>query len=346
MGFKPRFKITNTTLNNLTQVSASKSFIEKAPIIPVWEAKLRKQAIVRSAHFSTAIEGNKLTLEEVESILEGKEVEYVRLRDRQEVLNYKKIIVFISTNPEVTVETINRINKISLEKIDEKNGGELRKIQNYVVKQNEDGTKQIIYTPPKPDEVPRLIKELVEWVHEEIGKKTSSVLVAGVAHHQLVTIHPYVDGNGRTARALATLILYNSGYDIKKLFSLEEYYDQDLAHYYDSIQKAMDMKDLTEWLEYFTEGIATELTRIEKEILELTKKQKVAVEPEKLRIELNRRQLKALNHIRKEGKITNREYRKKFGVSNYTAYKDLEELHKRRLVKKVGKGRTTYYTTE
>lgn len=346
MGFEPRFKITNTTLNNLTQISASKSFIEKAPIIPVWEAKLRKQAIIRSAHFSTAIEGNKLTLEEVESILEGKDVEYVRPRDRQEVLNYKKIIEFISTNPEVTVQTINRINKISLEKIDEKNGGELRKIQNYVVKQNEDGTKQIIYTPPKPDEVPGLMKELVEWVHEEIGKKTSPVLVAGVAHHQLVTIHPYVDGNGRTARALATLILYSNGYDIKKLFSLEEYYDEDLARYYDSIQKARDMKNLTGWLEYFTEGIAIELSRIEKEILELTKKLKVAVEPDKLRIELNRRQLKALDRIQKEGKITNREYRKKFGVSNYTAYKDLKELLKKRLVKKVGKGRTTYYAIE
>jgi len=89
------------------------------------------------------------------------------------------------------------------------------------------------------------------------------VLVAGIAQFQLVHIHPFVDGNGRTSRLLSTLCLYRAGYDFKRLFTISEYYDRDRAAFYAAIQnvRTVDM-DLTGWLSYFVAGLATQLQEV------------------------------------------------------------------------------------
>ncbi len=341
--YKPKYKISNRILKNLNRVSAAHNLVVNAPLIPKWEAKLRKEAMIRSVHFSTSIEGNKLTLDEVKAVFEGKEI-YARLRDKQEVLNYKKVLEFIDKEPELTIETIKKINKINLEKIDEKNGGEFRKVQNYVVRKKTGKTK-IIYTPPKFFDVPKLMKDLIEWIDETIKKDVSSIIIAGIAHYELVSIHPFIDGNGRTARALATLILYKLGYDTKRLFSLEEYYDQDLASYYSALQsgqKNRGNEDLTYWIEYFSEGIANEMTRIEKQILDISRdkmlKEKVG------QLELNKRQMKVVVYLQKKTRITNREYQRLFPeVNRKTLARDLKELADKKLIKMKGEKKGVYY---
>ena len=117
--FKPNYKISNKILKNLNRISAAHNLIINAPLIPKWETKLRKEAMIRSAHFSTAIEGNKLTLAEVKAIFEGKIV-YAKSRDQQEVINYKKVLEFISKEPELSIDTIKEINRLTLDKIDKK----------------------------------------------------------------------------------------------------------------------------------------------------------------------------------------------------------------------------------
>lgn len=342
--YNPKYKISNKVLKNLNRISAAHNLIVNAPLIPKWEAKLRKEAMIRSAHFSTSIEGNKLTLEEVKAVFEGKEV-YARPRDKQEVLNYKKVLEFINREPELTIETIKKINKINLEKIDEKNGGEFRKVQNYVVREKA-GKREIIYTPPKSSEVPELMQDLILWIDTAIKKEISPIIIAAISHYELVSIHPFIDGNGRTARALATLILYKLGYDTKRLFSLEEYYDQDLASYYSALQSGQKdrgkKEELTFWLEYFSEGIANELTRIEKQILDISRdkmlKEKIG------QLELNQRQIKAIAYLQKKGKITNREYQGLFPKLNRkTLARDLKELADKKLIKMKGEKKGVYY---
>ena len=137
--------------------------------------------------------------------------------------------------------------------------GKYRKVQNYVVNSI---TKEIIYTPPLPSKVPQLMREFVKWLNKK--SDISPVLTAGISQYRFVDIHPFLDGNGRTARVLCTLILYLNGYDFKRLFSLSEYYDKNRRKYYDAIQSVRENDmDMTGWLEYFTEGLKNQLREVE-----------------------------------------------------------------------------------
>ena len=115
--------------------------------------------------------------------------------------------------------------------------------------------------PPPPSDVPALMRELVAWLRAETA--VHPVLVAGVAQFQLVHIHPFVDGNGRTSRLLSTLYLYRAGYDFKRLFTLSEFYDRDRAQFYRALQEVRERDlDLTGWLEFFVDGLATQLAEV------------------------------------------------------------------------------------
>jgi len=112
---KPNYKISNKLLNYLSRISAAHNLITNALLVPKWEAKLRKDAMIKSAHFSTRIEGNSLTLDEVKDLFDGKDV-YARPRDKQEVINYKKVLEFADKEQDINIETIKEINRINLKK--------------------------------------------------------------------------------------------------------------------------------------------------------------------------------------------------------------------------------------
>jgi Fic family protein len=137
--------------------------------------------------------------------------------------------------------------------------GEYRRVQNYVANSV---TRKVIYTPPPPLQVPPLMAGFVSWLKAE--QEVHPILVAGVAQFQLVHIHPFLDGNGRTARLLSMLCLYRKGYDFKRLFTLSEYYDRDRSSYYRAIQSVREQElDLTDWLEFFTLGLSSQLAEVQ-----------------------------------------------------------------------------------
>jgi len=193
----------------------------------------------------------------------------------------------------IDLRTIRHIHHLTLEGLSAGyEAGEFRKVQNYVVNSK---TGEVIYTPPPANEVPILMMELVDWLRSEGAMELSPILKAGVAHYQLVTIHPFLDGNGRTARALATLILYHDGYDIKKLFSLEEYYDANPFSYYSSLQSGRTTGELTTWLEYFTLGLAEEMQRVKGLVLVHSRDRALR---EKIgQVGLSKRQLAILSYV-------------------------------------------------
>jgi Fic family protein len=123
-------------------------------------------------------------------------------------------------------------------------------------------TRTIIYMPPEAKDVASLMKGMITRINE--SQDIPCPIVAGIAHYQFATIHPYYDGNGRTARLLTTLILHSGGYDLKGLYSLEEYYARHLGAYYEAISIGESHNyymgraeaDITQWVEYFIEGMA------------------------------------------------------------------------------------------
>jgi len=144
--------------------------------------------------------------------------------------------------------------------------------------------------------------EMVEWINAP--GDVHPVLVSGVAQFQLVHIHPFLDGNGRASRLLSTLCLYRAGYDFKRLFTISEYYDRDRAAFYGAIQSVREHgMDMTGWLEYFVEGLSTQLT-------EVRQRGEGAIRRDVLAIEhgLSDRQAKALGHAMEHDGLTIHEY--------------------------------------
>jgi Fic family protein len=125
-------------------------------------------------------------------------------------------------------------------------------------------THAIVYLPPEAHDVPLLMQQLVAWLAQAREQQLQCPIIAGIAHYQFVTIHPYYDGNGRTARLLATLLLYEGGYRLKGLYTLDEHYAYNLGKYYESLTVGpshnyyfgREEADITPWLEYFCEGMA------------------------------------------------------------------------------------------
>jgi Fic family protein len=127
--------------------------------------------------------------------------------------------------------------------------------------------------PPEAKDVPGLMSGLIQW----IAKNTHlpCPIVAAIAHYQFATIHPYYDGNGRTSRLLTTLVLHLGGYDLKGLYSLEEYYAKNLLGYSRAISIGPSHNyycgradsDITPWIEYFTEGMAYAFDKVVDQML-------------------------------------------------------------------------------
>ena len=110
-------------------------------------------------------------------------------------------------------------------------------------------------------EIPAMMSLLVKWLNTETD--IHPVLVSGIAQFQLVHIHPFLDGNGRTSRLLSTLCLYRAGYDFKRLFTISEYYDLDRTAFYKSIQSVRENgMDMTGWLEFFVAGLESQMLQV------------------------------------------------------------------------------------
>ena len=255
--FAPNFRYTNRIVNNLIEITSAREIILNSYLVPKWEVSLRRDALIKAAHASTAIEGNPLTLEEVSQLAEGREVMASR-KAKQEVLNYLNVLERIEkyrNGGNVTEKSILWMHKdITKETLDSfEHEGNYREIQVYVGNRI---TGEVTFMPPPPQDVPVLMGALIEWLNSDDSCNLSPVLVAGMSHYEFVRIHPFVDGNGRTARALATPILHLREFDIKKFFVLDDYYDSDRMVYYNAL-KSVDPEthDLTDWLEYFTEGV-------------------------------------------------------------------------------------------
>lgn len=163
-------------------------------------------------------------------------------------------------------------------------------------------------------------------------------MAAAIAHHQLVTIHPFADGNGRAARVLATLILYQRGYDIRKIFALEDYYNLDRAGYYQAIRQANEKKDLTQWLEYFAWGLLKEMESVWEKAAQFS----FEIKQDK-QIYLSRRQREILDFAAVNAQVFRSDVVDICSVSPRTAHRELKQLTRLGLLKAVGQGRSSRY---
>ncbi|HSX37782.1 MAG TPA: Fic family protein [Chlamydiales bacterium] len=268
--FIPLYTIDVNMASCLLRIESAKEKVNYLPMTPSVLASLRETARLYTTHYSTMIEGNRLEPEQIEQILKLDGHFPGRKREENEIKGYyaalQQIEHWAVRKVPITENLIQTIHALVM-------GAGRTKVKptpyregQNVIRDNR--TKAIVYMPPEAKDVPELMKGVVEWIAK--NQHIPGPIVAGIAHYQFATIHPYFDGNGRTARLLTTLILHLAGYDLKGLYSLEEYYATNLADYYDAISIGPSHNyylgradsDITKWIKYFIEGMAVSFENV------------------------------------------------------------------------------------
>ena len=330
--WQPQYTLTPAIARGLMAIEAARAVVETTPLPPVVEAELRRQARVRSAHYSTRIEGNRLTLAQAEAVVSSSKAQVRgRERDVREVRHYWNALLRVeewaAAKAPLTEELIRRMHAL-VEKGPRSRPTPYRDGQNVI---RDSASNAIIYLPPEAPDVPALMAALVDWCNAAEKEGLPAPLIAGLAHYQFVTIHPYYDGNGRTARLLATLILSRAGYGLNGFLALEEQHARDLETYYHSLAvyphhnyyAGRAEADLTPWLEYFIATVADVFSTVKGEALAYAR-QGMAVEPDLLR-KLDARARRVFALFAQQDQITTPQVAATLGLSDRMARNLLQE---------------------
>ena len=203
-------------------------------------------------------------------------------------------------------------------------------------------TGEVLFRPPAPGQVPREMVSLLRWLNSEGAAGLHPVLVAGIAHYEFLRIHPFVVGNGRVARALVTLILNIRHFEATTFLVLDEFYNSHRNSYFQHLWSVNQIsQDLTNWLEYFVEGVVESLTELETRLSGLPVERKL--EKLKPRRPLTERQKGVVEHILEKGWITSSELGQTLGISRQAALKELNKLVGLKLIELVGEKRGAHY---
>jgi len=335
--FNPKFTISNQLLANIKQVNSLIINLNFQRFPSLITMEFEKSAREVSAFASTSIEGNPLPLTEVKRILKNLPQ---NIRDSEkEVLNYNQALQFLDQkNENLSLSLILEIHKLVTQNLLQKSdSGKIRKKPVVV---NDPRTGNPVYWPPDAEDVNSLMEDLISYISIQ-RTMIDPLILAGIFHKQMVIIHPFMDGNGRTTRLVTKVLLAEMGLNTFKLFSFENYYNQNVTRYFQQVGERGNYYDLIEridftaWLEYFTGGVIDELFRVQK-LLAIT-----GLEPG---IRLQPFLLKILETIEEKGFITDRHYAQITDRAKATRTLDFQKLLLLGLIERKGKGRATYYT--
>lgn len=232
--------LTNDILKKISSIDENRFSLKTIELPQIVKNRLRKNSKKKSSYASNKIEGNPLTESQANEAMERDSHKHF-LKPEQEVRNYflalnlleEKLKNKVAFSKELLLEVQAMVEKgASKEKIGLR--GEMPPGVLFAVYDSESGVPE--YIPPEYTDIPTLLDELVEYVNTT---DDHPLIIAAVVHYQLVTIHPFEDGNGRTARLMSGYILDLNGYGFNGIGSLEEYFAYDPEEYYASLQMGL-----------------------------------------------------------------------------------------------------------
>jgi Fic family protein len=335
--FKPVYKLNNTLLNNIVKIKNLISSLNDQKFPELVLARFEKDSYAISAHASTSIEGNPIPLTDVRKILKNTPI---HIRDTEkEILNYNKALIHLNTlvtNPKPVTNTfICTTQSMVIDGLMEKKNVGKYRVEQVVV--NDPIKRKIAYIPPNASDVTHLMNQLVTYLEKEYNN-IDPLILAGIFHKQFVVVHPFMDGNGRTARLVTKYLLARMGLDTFQLFSFENYYNQNVTKYFASVGVLGDYYDIvgkldfTDWLIYFTDGIIDELLRVQKLL-------KISIVPNRP----TEYEKKIIEYIKNKGSISKSEYEKITDRAHSTQILDLKKMVDKNIILKQNKGKATYY---
>lgn len=265
MSFVPKFLYSDEVVRHLGQIEAARAVIDLLPLPPDTSLRLRHDALQRSTHSSTQIEGNPLTEAAVRAAIAAGQRQGSKAE--QEVRNYwralDRVEEFAVIGVPISEKFIQELHRLVIVI----SGGRRGKRSDYRVAECpvvDTVTRRIDYGPPKPEDVPQLMTELVAWLNSQKAQDMATPVRAAILTHRFLSIHPFGDGNGRTGRLLATAELWRSGYRMRGFFSFDEYFNRDRDRYYRNLQMGLPVDfyegrhdpDHGPWVNYFVEVMA------------------------------------------------------------------------------------------
>ena len=316
--------LNNKLLNSIIEIEKNKTILENTKVPIELSNKFRKNTRKRSSYASNAIEGNPLSYQQAENAIESKNRHF--LKPEQEIRNYYLALEYLSKELErktpFSIELLLKVQKqIVFGESKDKIGlrGPMPPGVLFAVYDSNTGNPE--YIPPEYNDIPKLLEELVNYIN---NSDNHPIIKAAILHYQLVTIHPFEDGNGKTARIMSNYILSYYGYGFKEIGSLEEYFSFDLDEYYSSLQMGLpvlyyDGRDNPPhpeiWINYFIKVFslyASKVTEIATNSVNNNEKKRIN--------QLSSKAKTLLNYITKEKilEFSPIELAKAFDVSNRT----------------------------
>jgi len=259
--WSPRFTLTPAISRSLTKIEMARVLVDTV-ILPLGGFEvLRGRARVRASRSSTFIDGVRLTLEQAAAVIADETAEIAGLeKDVAEVRNYSKALQkaeeWAKMSLPLTETLIGRFHRLAMTG-KSSCPTHLRKKKSAV---KNSVTGDVVYLPPRPEDLPELIAALEIWTEEARSSELAVPVIAGLVHYQLAALRPFNDGNGKAARLCADFILMRDGYSLSGLIMPEEQYAEDLDSYYQALNVHGELidyyegraeADITPWLEYY-----------------------------------------------------------------------------------------------
>ncbi|MUT64869.1 Fic family protein [Paenibacillus sp. NEAU-GSW1] len=254
--------------------------LKSHPLTPT----ILRNSMVRTAHFTTKIEQNKLEFKEVVQLYQNYKKNPLTIKQKAqiEVKNVFETYEYIySLDPNKDFSDMDEpvLKKIQYTLMNDLTGYPVGYRNIPVALQDGDG--HVSYQPPAFNEVPRLMRAYFSWLYTSVtgytnpyettnanlDKKLHPLIISGITHHLIGYIHPFPDGNGRTARAFSTLVglIHNDLATIKDAFSVEEFFDKRIEDYYDTLMAATQ-GNLKPFIVFYLECVNASLTKVLKEL--------------------------------------------------------------------------------
>ncbi|MFA5933212.1 MAG: Fic family protein [Microgenomates group bacterium] len=348
--FKPTYNITPQILKDVSEIAEIKAIVERSKVLPLNEAQLKRQAIVRMAHTSTSIEGNPLAEFQVDKVLAGMSVN-ADSKSIAEVRNYQKVLQEIEKMAQhkkaISLEDVLTLHGMMMAGglLEENKAGHFRPGPIFVVDELGDGREKLRYEGPPSTKVAFLVLELLKWLSGADKEGVHPIIKAAIFHLQFVTIHPFSDGNGRMARLLTTLILYRDNWDFRKIIVLEDYYNRDRLGYYNALNEIQgnhyhEGEDSTHWLEYFVTGFLVEARKVAESIAQIGFGKVSDISEQ---VFLDKDEIKIMDFLSTTGRMTSRDVEDILNIAKRTSQLKLKSLVDKKLITLKGKGPSTYY---
>ncbi len=302
--------------------------------------ELKSIATVRSVGASNRIEGNKMSDEEVDVLLQKIDITKLSDRDSQEVVGYFEVLDFISESYENIKLTENHLKSLhnSLMKYSAKDAwhkGNYKLHSNAVEASFPDGTRQIIFqTTEAGFTTEEAIRTLLNWYNSE--KEVHSLIKISSFVYDFLSVHPFQDGNGRLSRLISTLLLLKTGYKWIQYVSFEHEIENRKNEYYQvlrSCQAQRPNEDITVWIQFFLSC----LSNIQMQLL--TKLNKSGLETQ-----LSPKEKSIFTIIQNRPNIQSGEIAEKLAIPSPTVKRILSELLNKGMIEKQGNGRNVSYT--